>query len=290
MHPNAAADDRPEIYRALARMRDATGLPLTFGGEVGAGRQVKLSQIAGPNTGALRGVSLEYGRGLGGKAVAQRRPVVVDDYVRSPGISHHYDHIIVAEGLRAMVAVPVVVTRTVRGVLYGALRSSMPLGDRVVQSVVEAARELEQSLAVRDEVTRRLAWLDRYDATDCNRPHWELVREAYAELRILTQDVDDPVLRDRVRAVCETLSAVTGRPRRRDTVPELSAREARRARLRRARLDQPPDRGGPRDHHRNREELPAQRHAQARGPQPDGGRGRRPALRSSPVTVRIGVR
>ncbi|HEY3466101.1 MAG TPA: LuxR C-terminal-related transcriptional regulator [Amycolatopsis sp.] len=225
MHPNAAADDRPEIYRALARMRDATGLPLTFGGEVGAGRQVKLSQIAGPNTGALRGVSLEYGRGLGGKAVAQRRPVVVDDYVRSPGISHHYDHIIVAEGLRAMVAVPVVVTRTVRGVLYGALRSSMPLGDRVVQSVVEAARELEQSLAVRDEVTRRLAWLDRYDATDCNRPHWELVREAYAELRILTQDVDDPVLRDRVRAVCETLSAVTGRPRRRDTVPELSARE-----------------------------------------------------------------
>lgn len=225
MNPNATADDRPEIHRALARMRDATGLPLTFGGEVGSGRQVKLSQIAGPNTGALRGVSLEYGRGLGGKAVAQRRPVVVDDYVRSTGISHHYDHIIVAEGLRAMVAVPVVVARTVRGVLYGAVRSSTPLGDRVVQSVVESARELEQGLAVRDEVTRRLAWLDRYDATDCHRPHWELVREAYAELRILTQSLDDPVLRGRVRAVCETLSAVSGRPPRTGTGPALSARE-----------------------------------------------------------------
>jgi LuxR family transcriptional regulator, regulator of acetate metabolism len=225
VNPNAAADDRPEIHRALARMRDATGLPLTFGGEVGAGRQVKLSQFVGPNTGALRGVNLEYGRGLGGKAVAQRRPVVVDDYVRSPGISHHYDHIILAEGLRAMVAAPVVVTRTVRGVLYGALRSSMPLGDRVVQAVVESARELEQGLAVRDEVTRRLAWLDRYDATDCARPQWELVREAYAELRILTQSVDDPVLRGRVRAVCETLSGVTGRPARAGNVPGLSARE-----------------------------------------------------------------
>jgi DNA-binding CsgD family transcriptional regulator len=225
VNPNATADDRPEIYRALARMRDATGLPITFGGEVGAARQVKLSQIAGPNTGALRGVRLEPGRGLGGKAVVQRRPVVVDDYVRSPGISHHYDHIIQAEGLRAMVAVPVVVARTVRGVLYGALRSPLPLGDRVVQTVVEAARELEQGLAVRDEVTRRLAWLDRYDATDCHRPHWELVREAYAELRILTQTVDDPVLRGRVRAVAETLSAVAGRPPRSGNVPVLSARE-----------------------------------------------------------------
>ncbi|MEU4250162.1 helix-turn-helix transcriptional regulator [Amycolatopsis sp. NPDC026612] len=206
-------------------MRDATGLPLTFGGEVVAGRRLKLSQLSGPHSGALRGVGLEYGRGLGGKAVAHRRPVVVDDYVRSPGISHHYDHIIVAEGLRAMVAVPVVVTRTVRGVLYGALRSSMPLGDRVVQSVVESARELEQTLAVRDEVTRRLAWLDRYDTTDCTRPQWELVREAYAELRILTQSVDDPVLRGRVRAVCETLSGITGRPARTGPVPELSARE-----------------------------------------------------------------
>lgn len=225
MNPNATADDRPEIHRALARMRDTTGLPLTFGGEVGAGRQLKLSQFAGPNTGALRGVSLECGRGLGGKAVAQRRPVVVDDYVRAPGISHHYDHIIVAEGLRAMVAVPVVVTRTVRGVLYGALRSSMPLGDRVVHAVVESARELEQNLAVRDEVTRRLASLDRYDATDRHRPHWELVRAAYAELRILTQSVADPVLRRRVDAVCETLAAVAGRPARTGSGPALSARE-----------------------------------------------------------------
>ncbi|EOD57636.1 helix-turn-helix transcriptional regulator [Amycolatopsis vancoresmycina] len=225
MNPNATADDRPEIHRALARMRDATGLPLTFGGEVGAGRQVQLSQITGPHTGALRGVSLEYGRGLGGKAVAQRRPVVVDDYVRSPGISHHYDHIIVAEGLRAVVAVPVVVRRNVRGVLYGALRSSLPLGDRVVHAVVESARELEQTLAVRDEVTRRLAWLDRYDATDCHRPHWELVREAYAELRTLSQSVEDPVLRARVRAICETLSAVSGRPARAGNLPRLAARE-----------------------------------------------------------------
>lgn len=225
MNRHEAVDDRPEIYRALVRMRQITGLPLTFGGEVTAGQQVKLSQIAGPSTGALRGVTLECGRGLGGKAVAVRRPVVVNDYVSSPGISHHYDHIIVAEGLRAMAAVPVVVGRTVRGVLYGALRSCVPLGDRVIQGVVEAARDLEQSLVVRDEVSRRLSWLARYDAAAPDRPQWELVREAYTELRVISQRVDDALLRQEVRAICDKLATVGGGGPRPDSVPALSARE-----------------------------------------------------------------
>ena len=227
MHRHAADDDRPEIHRTLVRARDATGLPLTFGGEVEAGRQVKLTQVAGPDTGALRGVTLDFGRGLGGKVVALRRPVMVNDYVRAAGISHHYDHIIRAEGLRAVVAVSFGGRRDGWAALYGALRSAVPLGDRVIQSIVDSARDLEQNLAVRDEVTRRLAWLDRYDATDQDRPQWELVREAYAELRILVQDVPDPVLRQQVRSVCDKLAAVGGPPARGrpDLAPELSARE-----------------------------------------------------------------
>jgi LuxR family transcriptional regulator, regulator of acetate metabolism len=225
MNRRVTTDDRPEIHRTLTRIRDATGLPLTFGGEVGSGRQVTLTQFAGSSTGALRGVALECGRGLGGKVVALRRPIVLNDYVGSAGISHHYDHIIQAEGLRAMVAAPVVVGRVVRGVVYGALRSSVPLGDRVVQSVVESARELEQSLAVRDEVTRRLAWLDRYDSAGTARPQWELVREAYAELRIATKDVNDAVLRQRLKEVCEKLSTVGDRPAQPGARPNLSARE-----------------------------------------------------------------
>jgi DNA-binding CsgD family transcriptional regulator len=218
-------DDRPEILRTLAQIREATGLPLAFGGEVGVTQQVRLTQFAGQHTGALRGVTLEFNRGLGGKVVALRRPVLVNDYVQAAGISHHYDHVIQAEGLRAMVAVPVVVRRRVRAVLYGAIRSAQPLGDRVVQAIVESTRDLEQALAVRDEVTRRLAWLDRYDATDCDRADWEQVREAHAELRLLAQDVTDPALRRRLRAVCSRLSAIGDRPAGSDQPALLSARE-----------------------------------------------------------------
>lgn len=225
MHCRDTDDDRPEIHRTLAQIREVTGLPLAFGGEVGVTQQVRLTQFAGQHTGALRGVTLEFNRGLGGKVVALRRPVLVNDYVQAAGISHHYDHIIQAEGLRAMVAVPVVVRRRVRAVLYGAVRTAQPLGDRVVQAVIESTRDLEQALAVRDEVTRRLAWLDRYDATDCDRADWELVREAHAELRLLAQDLADPALRRQVHAVCRKLAAIGGRQSRPDAAPELSARE-----------------------------------------------------------------
>jgi DNA-binding CsgD family transcriptional regulator len=158
--------------------------------------------------------------------VALRRPLVVNDHVSSQGISHRYDHIITAEGLRAMVAVPVMVRRTVRGVLYGAVRSTVPLGDRVVQAIVNAARDLEQNLAVREELTRRLDWLDhRAVPEETARPQWELVREAYAELRILAKDTDDAHVRERVESVCEKLSTLGSTDSRPRSAPALSPRE-----------------------------------------------------------------
>ncbi|WP_206443247.1 LuxR C-terminal-related transcriptional regulator [Candidatus Protofrankia californiensis] len=211
MTRSRTTDDGPQINRALARLRATTRLPLTFGGLVSTDQRVRLTEFAGPITGALRGLALDPGCGLGGKAVALRRPLVVNDYVCSPKISHHYDNII-AEHLRAMVAVPLVVRGTARGVLYGSVRSAVPIGDRIIHSVVESARDLEQNLAVQDELARRLDWLDQQGATgsaaESATPLWERVREAYAELRILAKDVDDAFLRQRVEAACAKLSSV----------------------------------------------------------------------------------
>ncbi|RSM87970.1 helix-turn-helix transcriptional regulator [Kibdelosporangium aridum] len=215
-------DDRPQIQRTLTRIQETTGLPLAFGGVVDSGRQTRLTQFAGPIAGPLRGVRLDYGRGLGGKVVVLRRPVVLNDYVTAEAISHHYDHIIRAEGLHAMVAVPVIVRRVVRAVLYGALRSALPIGDRVVQSVMESARDLEQSLAVQDEVALRIKALEKYDVGDPARPQWESLREAYAELRVVANGLPDDE-RQRVLQVCDRLSTLGERAR--DKAPNLSARE-----------------------------------------------------------------
>lgn len=223
-------NDASEIHRTLMRLRTQTALPLTFGGPVNARRQVLLTEFAGANSGALRGVVLEPGLGLGGKVTALQRPAVVNDYVATASISHHYDRFINAEGLRAMVAVPVVVRNTVRGVVYGALRAAVPLGDRIVGSVVAAARDLEQTLAVQDETRRRMTWLQEQGAGtvpgEASGAQWERVREAYAELRVALKDIDDADLRERMDAICSKLAAVcapAAAPG--EHAPKLSVRE-----------------------------------------------------------------
>lgn len=208
---NARGD--AQILRALAVVRETAGVSLAFGGPVLSGRQVQLTLFSGHTTGALRGVALDFNRGLGGKAVALRRPLAVNDYITTDRISHDYDRVIAAEGLRAMVAAPVVVDRTVRAVLYGAIHEALPLGDRAIRTVTDAARTLEQKLAVDEEVARRLAWLDeRANAPEesvRDAPQWETVREAYAELRILAQRLADDDLRQQVSSVCDRLAAAT---------------------------------------------------------------------------------
>ncbi|MDV9177663.1 GAF domain-containing protein, partial [Streptomyces sp. W16] len=142
-----------EIQAALVRLRRGTGLPVAFGGLVEAGRQqMRISELSGTATPALRALAVSSGNGLGGKAVALARPCAVLDYSASRQISHEYDAPVAAEGLRAILAVPVVVRRRVRGVLYGALRTAQPLGDRMLSAAMAAARDVEQALVVREEV------------------------------------------------------------------------------------------------------------------------------------------
>ncbi|WP_322725776.1 helix-turn-helix transcriptional regulator [Streptomyces phyllanthi] len=226
--PPSTADIR-QVNRALTSLRRAIKLDLAFGGAVSGPGHVQLSEMVGVTTGAMRGVTVGFGQGLGGRAVALRRPIAVNDYGSAKGISHQYNHVVAAEGLRAMAAVPVVVNRSVRAVLYGAVRQAVPLGDRTLDAVRDAARDLEQSLAVQDEVNRRLADLDGETAPlDCadpaSSPRWETVREAYAELRILAQQVADSDIRDRVSAACEKLAEAGNHPGG-PPVPALSARE-----------------------------------------------------------------
>lgn len=204
-----------EVRRALATMRHATGLPVAFGGLVHQGG-VRLSELFGTGTNSLSGLVVVRGNGLGGKALDLGKPIAVTDYRQAGGISHQYDQPVTAEGLRSIVAVPVVVNRMVRAVLYGALRQALPLGDRVLTAARDAARDLEQGLAVRDAQRSRIE--------DVTVPRgWEEVRAAHAELRQLAAEVTDEALRQRVHDVCARLASSWAPSDA--TVPTLSARE-----------------------------------------------------------------
>lgn len=195
-------------------------MPLAFGGAVARGKTLRLTEFAGEHTGSLRNLAVSSGHGLGGKVVALGRAATVTDYEHTAAISHRYDEPVLSEGLRSIVAVPVVVGRTVRAVLYGAIREPLPLGDRVLSAVADTARTLGQDLAVRDETERRLAQLRATADEAADVARRERVREVHSELRSLAAQTDDWLLRRKLTAICTKLTdpAESDRPR-------LSARE-----------------------------------------------------------------
>ncbi|WP_424862352.1 response regulator transcription factor [Streptomyces sp. MMS24-I29] len=205
-------DNAVDMGAALLRLRRASGLPVAFGGLLSDARHARIAELNGAQTGALRGLVISAGSGLGGKSIALSRPCAVADYRASRHISHEYDMAVAAEGLRSVVAVPVVVRRKVRGLLYGALREPVTLGDRMFDAAVAAARDVEHALVVRDEVQRLLA-VTREQLTDAGSAPpgaWEDVREAHRELRTLVPKVVDPALREELLAVCGRLASAAG--------------------------------------------------------------------------------
>ncbi|MEV8389341.1 MULTISPECIES: helix-turn-helix transcriptional regulator [unclassified Streptomyces] len=195
-----------EMRAALLRLRRTTGLPVAFGGLLHEAGRMDIAELNGASTGALRGLAISSGNGLGGKSIALSRPCAVTDYREARHISHEYDAAVAAEGLRSVLAVPVVVRRRVRGVLYGALRSALPIGERTFDAAVAAARDVEQALVVRDEV-RRLLTVSREPTP--GPAAWEEVRAAHGELRALAPRVVDARLRAELLGVCGRLAGAS---------------------------------------------------------------------------------
>ncbi|MFC4374818.1 LuxR C-terminal-related transcriptional regulator [Nocardia halotolerans] len=211
---------RAEI-RWVARRAD---VPVVFGGAVDEDTLL-LTEFVGTVTTGLRGLSVLRTSGLGGQAMQHRRPASVADYRCASTITHDYDAAVSGEGLRSVIAVPVVVADRPRAVLYAASRGASPLGDRTAEVVVAAGRRLAHEIAVRDEVDRRVRLLELAAPTTSTAPAvTEELREIHAELRALSGGAGDAGLRDRLAGVCARLTGVlTGEPA--GAVPQLSRRE-----------------------------------------------------------------
>jgi hypothetical protein len=105
-----------------------------FGGPVSAGT-LKISETLGTRTAGLRGLLVSPMLGLGGRAMTQRRPQWVEDYATAQTITHDYDRTVINEGLRSIIAVPVVVDGGPRAIMYAALRQCTPIGGSTFRPV-----------------------------------------------------------------------------------------------------------------------------------------------------------
>ncbi|MGO1545177.1 MAG: LuxR C-terminal-related transcriptional regulator [Gulosibacter sp.] len=235
------------LEAALTELGHTGTFPLVFGG-LTSGDGLRVSSLRGNETGSLAGLHVVQRRGLGGQALSEMRPRLASDYRTARHITHDYDHEVLAEGVTALLAVPVMVEGNVRGMLYGAEREGISAGNHSVDAVVRAAAWLQEQLRVRDEAERERLRIELRRAMPSQRSaavraaepmadaqalpaeKLEELRASYADLRAITASLSDPALIERMRQVEARLAAIsqvdpTGHPTRQEAEVLLSPRE-----------------------------------------------------------------
>ena len=188
------------VTESLRRVRGSSGVPLAFAGMVEDNIRVSLDHFVGDATGALNGLAVEVGHGLGGKVLHHNRPMAVNDYLDTPHITHRYNDAIASEGLRAVAAAPVIVDSRMVAVLYGALRCDTQIDGRLLDVLTAQARSLEQEIAV----SRALIEADARLAPEADSLR-DRMTIAYARLRALARRLDDSGMADEIARITDML-------------------------------------------------------------------------------------
>lgn len=222
MESHRIKDDDDAIRAALTSLKTATGIPVTMYGTLHPDNRIQITQWIGLRTPTLQNMFIEQGTGVGGRVVSTRRAVGVSDYTRANVISHEHDRAIQEEGLHSIVAVPVIVQREIRGVLYAGVHSPVRLGDKVIEEVAMTARCLEQDLAITSALRRSDGGKGAAKTGRVmNSAEWEQVRATHSKLRMLANRVEDESLRKELENLCDQMVS----PVRVKQSTKLSARE-----------------------------------------------------------------
>ncbi|WP_229076815.1 LuxR C-terminal-related transcriptional regulator [Actinoplanes sp. DH11] len=166
------------LERAARNLSRRPGIPLIFGG-VGT-TDVPVTVCFGAQTTALRSLVVRPDRGLGGKALVQKRLLALPRYDRAPGITHDYDDLVLGEGVVGLAVVPLMSGDRVRGLLYAGTREHAALTPDVVSALAAEGQAASLEISVRDEVERRL------NAADAHRTR------AAGRLREIARTTADP--------------------------------------------------------------------------------------------------
>ncbi|MFB9569071.1 GAF domain-containing protein [Saccharopolyspora hordei] len=182
-------DDTAALRGLARRIREETGAHIGLAGPVEPGEVLVLRQWDGTWATGLHDLHVAMGLGLGGLAVAERRPVWVADYCSSELITHDFDVPISADGIKTMLAVPMVRGGRVRGVVYAAMREVSHFGGRQLDAAVNLAHSgglaLETASAARRQRERAAAAARRLIAAELHDSVGARLFRIGAELRDL---------------------------------------------------------------------------------------------------------
>lgn len=201
--------DEQVLARAVAELVRRTHFPVAFGG-LEHDHAIHVTSIVGARTRSLEGLVVQASRGLGGRALVEKRPRLALDYRSSRSITHDYDRAVLGEGISTLFAVPVVVGGRARGVIYCGSWGEEPVADVDALPAFAVADELSAELRIREEVQRRLALAPAPAEASALAPAArEELRESYAELRSIAAGIEDVALRERLARLEQRLTALS---------------------------------------------------------------------------------
>jgi LuxR family transcriptional regulator, regulator of acetate metabolism len=149
--------DRRTAFRAiLDRLPGDIGVDVAWIGEVDPSGDIVLGHAVRTRTDAVDGLVVPPGVGLGGLVMQTGRPAWVADYPSASDLSRQFSPQAEREGVRGMIAVPLVQGGRRLGVLYAADRAETHYGDLAV-SALEAAATRAANAAVVAERARHSA-------------------------------------------------------------------------------------------------------------------------------------
>nr|WP_300047145.1 GAF domain-containing protein [uncultured Nocardioides sp.] len=158
-----------------------------------------IAHVIGQRTSALQHLDVGTGQGLTGRVHADPTTHWVEDYTDDASITHEFDRVIEAEGLRRMVAAPMSVDGRVLGVLTVGHRDIGPIADRMVAHVDLMAQRAGLALTVAQETRERVE------------------AAALAERRRISEEIHDSV-----SALLFSIGARTERMQRRSVDQEVA--------------------------------------------------------------------
>lgn len=141
--------DRRTAFRAiLDRLPDEIGVDVAWIGELDQTGNIVLGHVVRARTDAVNGLVVPPGIGLAARVMQTGRPQWVANYTASPELIRPFSAHADREGVKGMVAVPLVHAGRRLGVLYGADRTETGYSDVAVTALEVAATQAANAAIV----------------------------------------------------------------------------------------------------------------------------------------------
>ena len=145
----ALLDASAALQRLIVHVPELTGVETAFTGELTEDGQMVLHLPVNLSD-AVEGLAAPCAASLGGRVYSTGRPVWISDYRTADKITPRFRSAAEAEGLRAVIGVPIVHEGKVLGVLYGGNREHTNFADRTTSALEAVAARMATAHVVAD--------------------------------------------------------------------------------------------------------------------------------------------